>query len=43
MNVITDLLILNNAEAAPTVDWVFVIAGVLLLGFSVLMYKKLKK
>ena len=31
MNGSFDLLILNNAEAAPTVDWLMVIAGIVLL------------
>lgn len=37
-----DMLILNSA-AAPQINWVMVIAGVLLLGFSLFMFFKLKK
>lgn len=43
MNGSFDLLILNNAEAAPTVDWLMVIAGIVLLGISLFMFFKLRK
>lgn len=36
-------LILNTATAEPTIDWLFLIAGIVLLGISLLMYFKLRK
>lgn len=42
MNESLNKLILNSA-AAPEINWVMVIAGVLLLGFSLFMFFKLRK
>lgn len=42
MNESLNMLILNNASA-PSVDWVMVIAGILLLGLSLIMFFKLRK
>lgn len=42
MNESFNLLMLNNT-GAPDINWVMVIAGVLLLGLSMLMFFKLRK
>ncbi|WP_156897166.1 LPXTG cell wall anchor domain-containing protein [Jeotgalicoccus psychrophilus] len=42
MNESLNMLILNSASA-PQINWVMVIAGVLLLGFSLFMFFKLRK
>lgn len=42
MNESLNTLILNSASA-PEVNWVMVIAGVMLLGFSLFMFFKLRK
>ena len=42
MNESLNLLVLNSTEA-PGINWMMVIAGVLLLGLSLLMFFKLRK
>ena len=42
MNESINLLVLNSTEA-PGINWMSVIAGVLLLGLSLLMFFKLRK
>ena len=42
MNESLNLLVLNSTES-PDINWVMVIAGVLLLGLSLLMFFKLRK
>ena len=42
MNESINLLVLNSTEA-PGINWMMVIAGVLLLGLSLLMFFKLRK
>ncbi len=42
MNESLNLLVLNSTES-PGINWLMVIAGVLLLGLSLLMFFKLRK
>lgn len=42
MNESLNLLVLNSTEA-PGINWIMVIAGILLLGLSLLMFFKLRK
>lgn len=42
MNENLNLLLMNSA-GAPSIDWVMVIAGILLLGLSLVMFFKLRK
>ena len=42
MNESLNLLVLNSTES-PDINWLMVIAGVLLLGLSLLMFFKLRK
>lgn len=42
MNESLNLLLLNSTEA-PGINWVIAIAGILLLGLSLVMFFKLRK
>ena len=38
-----NILILNNATVEPSVNWIFVIAGILLISLALLMFFKMRK